>query len=64
MTQMVADDTYLFKYQVTTPHKMLSKTNMDSDAANVYPDGNSELVIVVVCTPTPASSRYPIMMSP
>jgi hypothetical protein len=37
----------LFKYQEAIPQKTESNSNMNNDEANVYLEGNPELVIVV-----------------
>ena len=43
---------------------MLSIINMDNELAKVYPEGKSELAMVVDWTPTPAPSKYPIIVKP
>ncbi len=54
----------LFKYHDATPQKMESKSNMNNEDENVYLEGNPEVVIVVDWTPTPAPSKYPIIVKP
>jgi len=43
---------------------MESKSNMNNEDENVYLEGNPEDVIVVDWTPTPAPSKYPIIVKP